>query len=249
VADFKTEHLETAPPWLRDAVSDTLHRAQGDGKDSLVQRLRGGLKARFPLVGPEDALPVIGAERQVERGPAEPASAYAARLVIAWDTWEFGGTPWGILNALWEMGHRTPVLITQAGSVHALNADRELVTTNIPGGYHAFTPDFFNAFELYFPLPLPDAWSGGVPLSASSEANGVRRIVNRWKPAHARFGRVRIQLTGHIWGQPGLEWDEEGETWGGTQKVWGPDNVGLWNEDPAQTWATAGLTWGGPSLY
>jgi hypothetical protein len=220
-ADFKTEHLETAPPWLRDPVSDTTHRVQGDAKDKLVARLRAGVRARYPLIAPEDALERIGNERGIERGPDEDRETYAARLASAWDAWEFAGTPLGVLRALHYASFPSASILTQRGRYFALDGSLNLTWTDTY--VRTFpAPNFWNSFVVFFTAPLPSQWSGGVPADGSPTALLVKRLVKKWKAAHALFVGVVIVTSGHVWGQPGLKWGTPGVKWGGTHVTWAP---------------------------
>jgi hypothetical protein len=219
-ADFKTEHLETAPPWLRDPVSDTTHRVQGDAKDKLVARLRAGVRARYPLIAPEDALERIGNERGIERGPDEDRETYAARLASAWDAWEFAGTPLGVLRALHYASFPSASILTQRGRYFALDGtgtSRGRTPTSAPSRRRTSG----TASSSSSPLPSPP-WSGGVPADGSPTALLVKRLVKKWKAAHALFVGVVIVTSGHVWAQPGLKWGQPGVKWGGTHVTWTP---------------------------
>lgn len=222
VATFKDEHLEQAPPFLRDPAADTLHKAQGDAKDSLVDRARHAIKARFALIAPEDALPRIAFDRQLAAGPGESAASWAARLVGAWAAWPLAGTASGVLNALWDAGYPTAQLVTQRGHRFALDGSRQRVRTIGP----AVTfdpPNFWNTFLVYFEPPLPAAWvSGGVPADGSPESERMKRLVKKWKASYARFDRVVIRVSGHVWGELGLVWGAAGAVWGGVTVEWIP---------------------------
>lgn len=202
---FKDYIVGSAPPWLNDPSGQAMLRAIGDGKDYLLDVAKQGVKARFPLLAPSDALNQIGGERQLPRGPGESTASYAARLRGAWDTWPWAGTPTGVLNALWDAGYTNVWLVVQKGRVYTLNASRQLVVMNTStDGISSFTfpsPNFWSTFLAYFPHPHPASWiANGVPSSSSDEANLIRGLIQKWKPGFSTFSRVVIADTGLLWG-------------------------------------------------
>lgn len=102
------------PPWL-PRNGRAYARAVGARMDKVLQLYRDAVLSRFPKYAPADALPLIGKERSLPRGPAETEAAYRLRLDGAWDAWGGdqtpvtgkgggGGTPLGLLKAIKAMG-------------------------------------------------------------------------------------------------------------------------------------------------
>lgn len=102
--------LAIAPPWC-PAQSPTNPAQPGAGGSKLYalgllldgfrEELRLGVLARFPGAGgPTDALPLIGNDRQIDRGFVESDQSYAARLSDAWNVWATAGNAWSILRNL-----------------------------------------------------------------------------------------------------------------------------------------------------
>lgn len=222
IKTYRQYALDAAPPWLLNPDGESFLRAIGDVRDGVVQQLKAGVKARFPLEAAPDALTAIGGERELPRGPTDTDATYAQRLVGAWETWSWAGTPTGVLNALWDAGYTNVVLLTQRRT-HTFDAGRNLITTTLtPARGFGLGPSFWNTFLVWFPTPFIAAWSGGVPASGSAEADFVRSLVNRWKPAHAHVAGYVATVTGHFWGEPGLLWGDTGLDWGGTNVRWTP---------------------------
>lgn len=222
VQTYRQYALDAAPPWLLGPDGAAFLRAIGDVRDGLVQQLKAAIKTRFPREAAADALTAIGGERELPRGPTDTDATYAQRLVGAWEAWSWAGTPTGVLNALWDAGYTNVVLVTQRRT-HTLNGSRQLVSTTLsPARGFPPGPTFWNTFLVWFPTPFIAAWSGGVPASGSAEADGVRRLVNRWKPAHANVVGYIATVTGHFWGQPGLNWGDATINWGGSVVTWTP---------------------------
>jgi len=219
---YKDEHLALAPSWLRGRTGEAWLRAEGDAKDAFMQRARYGVRARFISVAPSDALPAIGEERQLARGPTDTDATYAARLVAAWDLWLWAGTPTGILRALGVLGYWDVYLVTATGRAHTMNSAGVLTTTQNTGGSFLFAIRGWNRYALIFPA-LPAAWGGVVPGNTSPEANAVRQTLAKWAPAHMILDSIRILVSGRMWGFPFTQnWGAGGATWGGSVTSWTP---------------------------
>lgn len=242
--------------WRQSLVPTTHQRpagqafqgALGDVEDSLIDRAKQAVKARFPLLAPPDALTAIGVERQMPQGPGESTAAYAARLVDAWTAWQWAGTPYGMLRAFYATGY-TNVVLAQVlgGNQYTLDANGALVISSGGSWTPTYVGDpFWSRFDLIFPTPLPASWiAGGVPDAASSEANFVRSLLRLWKPGHARVGRILIQTSGKLWGYPASQVWGAG-TWGGSNVQW---IVGkAWGFPLTQVWGAATGAWGGEEL-
>lgn len=85
--------------------------------DILADGATYALQCRFIDYAPSDALPYLGRDRKLERGPNEPDATWRARLFAAWDSWAWAGTvhPDGLLGQLvaWGFtdGTDVPVLV------------------------------------------------------------------------------------------------------------------------------------------
>lgn len=89
-----------APPWLLDFVGERLLYIGGLAFDAVEEWLHEGIKQRYPDHAAPDALPFIGNDRLIERGPAEPDASYKPRLRQAVDTWRFAGSGETLLKQL-----------------------------------------------------------------------------------------------------------------------------------------------------
>jgi hypothetical protein len=155
------------PAWTRAlAGADALHAGKGDTKDSLVERIKDAVIARFPLRAPTDALQWIGAERGISRGAAETDASYALRLQHAWDVWPYAGTAFGVLSALHYAGYDA-VLMQARKYAYSLDSSLNLVITPYPTATPYWTFDGSTTdwarFMVLLPYPLPTRWlAGGV---------------------------------------------------------------------------------------
>lgn len=91
---------EAAPPWLRRALGDGFLSSLGETKDELVARAKESVKARLLELGPDDALPVLGLDSQMERGPNETADGFRARMLDRWNHHTWRGLEKGVEDAL-----------------------------------------------------------------------------------------------------------------------------------------------------
>jgi hypothetical protein len=117
--------------------------------------------------------------------------------------------------ALW--GWR-PGLIKVSGTAMSVQANPGTLTIKISNetGYWLDLLYLFSANYVFDVMNV----TGGIPASNSDEANNIRRLVNRWKPATALFEDVVIHQAGEQWGYPStLKWGD-GHVWGGSASVW-----------------------------
>lgn len=97
---FGSRILESVPPWLRRTHGARVLGAIGDVVDAQVQRAFEVVMLRFPRGIETTALPYIGRDRRIRRGPAEPASSYARRMLTWWDDHRQRGGPHALLRQL-----------------------------------------------------------------------------------------------------------------------------------------------------
>jgi len=203
--------------------------AMGAVKDAMLDRQVASGKAEMPGQAPADALAFIGAERGMPRGGSETDAAYAARLLNAWQTWPWAGTPYGMLQAFRATGYTNVVLAQPlGGKLFSLDVNGVLVTSTAtpPSWTPTYVGDpFWSRFDVLFPAPLIASWGGGasVPASNSTEANFIRSLIAAWRPAHATANRIVIITSGKAWGYPATQvWGAATGSWGGTTTVWSP---------------------------
>jgi len=68
--------------------------------DALADAASLAVRARFPDCAPDDALPYLAQDRQIDRGPNEPRDSYDQRLIQWLDLWRHAGSQPAILQAL-----------------------------------------------------------------------------------------------------------------------------------------------------
>lgn len=67
--------------------------------DAMADAASYAVRARFPTHAPDDALPVLSSDRQIDRGPSEPRESFEARLIAWLDLWRRAGSAWAVLTA------------------------------------------------------------------------------------------------------------------------------------------------------
>jgi hypothetical protein len=195
---FKDFMIELAPPWLRGVKGEAWARANGDVKDSLLDRMKQAVKARFGLIAPSDALNLLGAERQLPKGPTETVDTYRTRVVGAWTAWPKAGTAHGVLCALRDAGYPGTQIVIAKAKKYELDGNGDLVITDLGAG---ILPTHWSSFFFYFPAAsFPVGWGGVPPVEGSDEALFIISQVKKWKSAHARFDRVVLDMGGPVWG-------------------------------------------------
>jgi hypothetical protein len=136
LAFFENEILRVVPPWLQRLRGEKLMRAFGSQIDALVERLRQGVKLRFPGYDPAnidlEALATIGRERRIRRGPDEAATTYAARLLTWWDDHRGRGGAYALLRQLRAFWRDTLVhtLVDQNGNT-LIDSNGNALTTGL----------------------------------------------------------------------------------------------------------------------
>lgn len=115
---------------------------------------------RFPKHAPSDALTPLGRDRVLLRGPGESDEQYRARIVGAWEAWQWGGTSTGILSQLEAYG-LSPVLIAN------YEWDAE----------YPHDSDNWSRFWIVLP-PSSHAYVGSFP---SSDEATIRSLIRKWK--------------------------------------------------------------------
>lgn len=187
--------------------------------DGAHDMLVDGVLARFPGYGTTEALPHIGNDRLIDRGPTEPDVGYASRLSRAFDTWRNAGGPYALLDNLRAYFEPTPIpvrVVSDRNVWHEIDPVTAEVTRT--------KASLFNwIWDPYSLLPAPRWWRGWVIIDASDgrwtqwlvgdpdifvgdghtvgstatigEVASVRRIVRRFKPAHMHCVNVIIAFT------------------------------------------------------
>lgn len=176
----------------------------GGQLDRMRAQIVEAVRASMPGAGPDDALPFIGSEVQLEQGAGESNSRYAERLRLAYDTWRRGGSHPSMLQQLTLAGFDRENLFIIQRSGRRSSIDDVGVTTFEDGpiwSWSAKSPIAYAEFGLLFVAAQPSlTWSEEDGFSAA--AAKLNRIVRKWKPGKADFHGTRILESGAWWGWP-----------------------------------------------
>lgn len=233
------------PPWIGDAVGLSYELAIGSDEQNIVDGMKGGIDARWPAFGPDDALELQGRDRIILRAPSETNDAFRARI----------GDPFG-LN--YWIG--TSQAVIDIFAPYGLNASTVGVFNNVdiswPDGADWFSRFFVlvdvTAANLLSGSPFkadglwsdPGNWDDGglwdTTLSAQDASYLRRSIVKRKAPASYPVAIAFSDLNAGdgLWGSPGTyddggNWDDTaggvfylpiGHVWGEESWLGGTDN-------------------------
>lgn len=100
------------PTGLAGPYGTAWGRSQGTMKDRVITLAIDAVDAGLVLRCPTDALPLLGADAQLEQLPGELDAAYRTRIAGAWDTWPWAGTRTGLLTVATQLSYGTIVLVT-----------------------------------------------------------------------------------------------------------------------------------------
>lgn len=174
------------PPWLWGKWGKRWAYAIGSVLDPLVPQMGDALNCRLVLDAPADALPWIGWERNIDRGPDETDASYRARLQDAWETWKYAGTDWGVARVFVALGWSLPSL-TATGSwpVGGYSSGHVWIVKQLewglaPPGWETWWPSFWVCLDYWAHTtatrPILWSWFGRKGSGAGSLTSDVDNI-------------------------------------------------------------------------
>ena len=168
--------------------------AFGIMKDGIVEGSIAAVKTRFVQTAPEDALALAGYERSMPQSPIESGYAYRARLLNAWNVWQYAGTRKGLVDAIALLGVNATVYENKDWAQPAgLWADFWV---------YLFQP---HPFSVSFYVGDGTTCGSGVTIGVKP-GNLYAALVNtikQWRPAHAHLASLGIVFSGLIVGVGG----------------------------------------------
>ena len=213
------------PGFLQGEKSRAFGSGVGYFKDWYIETLLVGVRSRFCLQCPPDALPYHGDERGLFRYVGDSDDDYRARINDAWYLWTFGGTSWGVVNQLnsagfpsvaiyenWQWLGFPPSISPITHLPYAIGDEwwrfhvQIMDTINPFGGLSFRWGDSSRTWgdgKLWGFTHVPPNWSQVIP------------IIKKWKPAHTILASLDILLDGWAYGEGGIVWGG-GQLWGGT---------------------------------
>lgn len=200
---------QVVPPWLRRRVGGSILSGIGAVMDAITSRAGDAVRLRFPGVD-EDALPIIGQERRIVRGPMESSYAYSQRLPGWIDAHRRRGSVYAMLEQWHGYNADSPRridIVYQSGTRYVLAADGTITRDTSPGWVPDASPLWARAWAFVYEGSDP-----GTPSAVDAAALTV--IPRLWTAAHMRPITVVILWPGvELWDYPPGIWDEPGALW------------------------------------
>lgn len=208
--------IAISPPWLQSFWSSRVQYGPGLALDAVAQWMLEGTKAALPGLGTPDALPYIGRDRNLDRGPNETDAAFAARLSAAFDTWATAGTAATLLQQLlvyFAPSTATPLRVVSNAAVwHDINLTTGAVTKTVAANWTwdaLASTAWFRGWVIIDSSAGPwtvDLWSstdgsvwgdGGTWGSNASLADvtAIRSIVDKWRPANVAVPNIIVTFS------------------------------------------------------
>ncbi len=201
---FRDSILEVSPPFLLGPIGTAIQYAEGTVIDGLADWMIDGVSASMPGFGPPDALAYIGRDMSMDRYPGDTDDHYVTRLRGAVDSHRVHGNAPELLRQLvgyFYPSTATPVRLVNSRAVwHEIDPVTLAITktnvgTNWQWDAYAATR-WWRGWVIIDSSAGPwtaDVWDevgtwddGGTWDSDATleQVNLIRRIVERWKPAH-----------------------------------------------------------------
>lgn len=218
VRRFRDAIRSYVPPWLSDrptsgkTVGFRVVWTVASVFDAFMDHLVQGLKASWPGLGTETALPYIGRSRGILRGPGETVDQYVARLIEWLDTWRGAGGAEAIARQIksYLVGHpnvgiTSVKVITRSGYWVILdsagNVTRTTAAWDWDGTSHPERAGYWS--EIWIVVYAPTLWAHSPvfgtrtvgSLGIGHEVNradyeALRGLINTWKSAHTKVRAV-----------------------------------------------------------
>ena len=247
---FRDSIRTMVPPWLADRFPLPLTNGfrflycNAAVLDAFMQVAVEGLRAKYPGIGTPTALPYLGRDRLILRGPDESDAHYAARLVGWLQAWRLAGSAVAVLNQLYDyFSPATPPLlrlVTNWGTWYTLAPDGTLTIQRYTMGEAApwnwdNRPDLWARcwVIIYSPNGVPwgpdRAWGEGGKwgdgrrwgtTATRDQVVSIQQIVAQWKGAHALYPNVIISFDPAAFAPDGSGAQPDG-TWGTYYKIVG----------------------------
>ena len=199
-SNYRAMVKNISPPWLAGNSGYRLMYSLAIQLDAIAEYLRLGCLQRFPAYCEVEALPHLGLDRRMIRGPNEAAAAFRERLLAWKTTWKYAGNAVTLLRQLAAYFSPSPPTIRYVSNGYddAGNTVADWWTLDSAGNlsYQRATPANFD-------------WDGSF--------GNYRFWIIVYAPLLAQW----------TWDEPGIKWDAPGLLWGykGGQDVLAIHNI------------------------
>ena len=175
--------------------------------DMVADGQTSATRCRFVSDAPSDALPYMGRDRLLDRGPDEADESWRARLDAAWDSWLHAGS----VNPLGMIGQFVAWGFTDGTDVPILLESQDV---SVPS-----RASYWSRFWVVVP-PTCHSYTTTVP---DTDAAVVRNMVRAFRPGNVICGAVIFVVTGRLWdwNMPATwdAWTASGDTWATSQSI------------------------------
>jgi hypothetical protein len=229
------------PPWLLGGWGVKWCAGLGVYFDELQDRIKEGVKARFPELAPTDAYPYLLYERGLLSLSSETTARTLVRLTGVWDTWKWSGTFAGLSNGFvslgwdvspewngsmsdWPVGWPAPdgkVVIGDCRSFGKVWFDNVDGSRSWRWGHpSATTAGWTNARWSRFWVFVD--WYGmfGATAITAGILAEIATTIQKWKASCVDCGSIFYVITA-----------------GGWSEIWGPEGIGNWDDADEGGWA------------
>ncbi len=213
------------PTALRGTWGTAWAASLGAEKDALLSLAKEAVTARLIGAAPSDALDLIGADRDLERGRSEGDASWRDRIAGAWESWSWLGTRYGIGAAVGLLGYGHPAVISWRSLPWDTNATRWARLRIAFRGRASWVGTPWGSW----------AWGARVvqPIETADAATAraqLRRVLRKWINARDRVEVVQIDRGGFLWGR--FRWGAApysttvatywgAPAWGSSEAAWG----------------------------
>jgi hypothetical protein len=227
----------TAPPWFLSQWGIRVLYSLGIQWDAIVDAMVQGVLQRFPEKCQPYSLPYIGVERRIQRGFAESASQYVARLMPWLDDIRVKGGPFALMDQLrgYLTGYNVPMrIVNNAGCWASIEYDGTRSVVMSPPASWDWDGDaaLWSRYWLimYPPIDLWTSFATSTDIGTrdtvgstitQAQVQDIFQIVMAWNPPHANCVCVILAFDGGSfspYGTPGT--DIPNGNWG----KWGSGN-------------------------
>lgn len=211
---FRIAILRVMPPWLRRTNGAKVLGAIGMQVDALADQTAAGVRARFPGFV-EDALPLIGRERRIIRGPGETSATYSVRLRRWWDDHRRRGGAYALLEQLfayYALAPRRLDVVAHSGTRYVVDETGEITRDVIEWG--ADGTDLWAQVWLFHRLDE-------APLITPEDVAVYLAIPREWSAGHVLPIPVWLIWPGaELWDYPPGTWDDPPDAiWDGPSPI------------------------------
>jgi hypothetical protein len=222
------------PWWLQNGIAGKIVFALGAQFDGFGDAIVEAVKRRFPDAQWADSLPLIGRDRKIRRGSAEPDQIYAARLRRWLDDHRTRGNPYAMLAQLHAYYAQAPFLIEliyKSGRRYSMALDGSVTrdTTTFGDGSNAQWARWWLIYHWPTTINIAGKWGssgakwgknnniwGVDPASLSrTQVEDLRLVPTEWNAAHCQGMIILLGPDKRIWGYPLRKWGSSSDKWAG----------------------------------